>query len=139
MSSNDNISERNSQNIEILNNKNPDIEEKNKKNEKSSNAYPAFKNRLKALFNEFANEEGNSLQPSVPVINFSEKILELPSGWCRLLICLVIILICLVFIVVFTVLGKDFLFIIPVPGLGIIVTIILTCNFMTISPGEVLS
>ena len=138
MSSNDNISERNSQNIKILKDKNQDNQEQNNKNENSSNAYPIFKNRLKVLFNEFANEEGLNLQPAVPAINFSEKILELPNGCCRLLIFLIIILICIALIVVFAVVGKDCYFIIPVPALGIIVSIILTCNFMTIPPGEAL-
>ena len=51
----------------ILNNNNMDLP--------TNDAYPTFKNRLKALFNEFANEEGQNLNhPSMPAIDFSEKI-----------------------------------------------------------------
>ena len=102
-------------------------------------AYPTFKNRLKALFNEFANEEGQNLNhPSMPAIDFSEKNLELTNGCLGILILIIIIIICIILIVVFIILGKTCLFIIPVPCLGIIVSFILMCFFKTISPGEAL-
>ena len=103
-------------------------------------AVPVFKSRLKALFNEFAKEEGNENfnKPSLPAINFSEKILELPDGCSRLLIFLIIMIICLILIIIFAILKSPYVFIIPVPALGLIVSIILTCNFITICPGEAL-
>ena len=115
----------------ILNNNNMDLP--------TNDAYPTFKNRLKALFNEFANEEGQNLNhPSMPAIDFSEKNLELTNGCLGILILIIIIIICIILIVVFIILGKTCLFIIPVPCLGIIVSFILMCFFKTISPGEAL-
>ena len=103
-------------------------------------AVPVFKSRLKALFNEFAKEEGNENfnKPSLPAINFSEKILELPDGCTRFIIFFIIMIICLILIIVFANLKSPWVFIIPVPALGLIVSIILMTNFITISPGEAL-
>ena len=119
---------------------NKKINSKNNDENKNQGAYPAFTNKIKQLFNEFGNEEGLNLNaPSTPAINFSEKNLDLIGGCCALLIFLAIILVCIVLIVVFIVVGDDCLFVLPVPGLGIIVCLILICgNFITISPGEAL-
>ena len=109
------------------------------RNDSSGQGYPLFKNRLKALFNEFANEEDVNLnKQSVPAINFSENILELPNGCLRFLLFFIIIIVCIILVIVFALVGKPYIFIIPVPVLGIIVSIILMCNFVTISPGEAL-
>ena len=126
----------NSQNVKIFKEK----QDNQNNNENINNeAYPVFKNRLKELFNDFANEEGQNLnKPSVPAINFSEKILDLSDGCCLLLIFLMIILLCIVLIIVFIVVGKTCYYLIPIPALGIIVNIILCCNFMTIAPGQAL-
>ena len=136
MKESDNNNDYNSQNVKIFKEK----QDNNNNNESNANeAYPVFKNRLKALFNEFANEEGQNLnKPSVPAINFSEKILDLSDGCCLLIIFLIIILLCIILIVVFIVVGDTCYYLIPIPGLGLIVCIILCCNFMTISPGEAL-
>ena len=116
----------------------PKIDNKNNDN-REAEPYPAFKNKLKVLFSEFANEDGQNLNlPPVPAINFSEKIIDLPNGCVRLIIFLVILIICLALIAVFAVIGKTCYYIIPVPALGIIVCIILLCQFITISPGEAL-
>ena len=124
-----------SQDVKIIG---PKIDNQNNNN-KDAEPYPAFKNKLKILFSEFANEEGQNLNmPSVPAINFSEKIIELPNGCMRLLILLLVILICVALVIVFAIVGKTYYFIIPVPILGIIVCMILMCNFTTISPGEAL-
>ena len=127
----------NSQNIKI---KSPKINEKSKDENNNSGAYPAFKNQLKQLFNEFSNEEGENLNaPSVPAINFSEKDLDLLEGCCALCIFLLILLVCIILIIVFIVVGGNCLFVLPIPGLGVIVCFILICcNFITISPGEAL-
>ena len=127
----------NSQNIKIFNEKSEN-KNNNINNNIETNAYPAFKNKLKALFNEFKNEEGENLKPSIPAINFSEKLIELPNGCCRLFLFLCIILISVVLIVVFCLVGKACFFIIPVPALCIIVSFALICNFITINPGEAL-
>ena len=110
----------NSQNIKI---KSPKINEKNNNENKNQDAYPTFKNQIKQLFNEFANEEGQNLNaPSVPAINFSEKDLDLLEGCCALCIFLLILLVCIILIIVF-----------------VIVCLILICgNFITIAPGEAL-
>ena len=50
---NDNINKSNSQEINILNKNNDNIINNDNSN---SNNYPIFKNRLKALFDEFNNE-----------------------------------------------------------------------------------
>ena len=138
MKSNDLLNDDNSKSKSLRYPKiiNGDINNENKK----PGAYPAFTNQLKQLFNEFANEEGQNLNvPSAPAINFSEKDLDLLDGCCALLIFLVILLICIALIVVFITVGDNCLFIIPIPGLGVIVCLILMCgNFVTISPGEAL-
>ena len=118
----------------------PKKNEKNNEESKDEGAYPAFKNKIKQLFNEFANEEGQNLNvPSAPAINFSEKDLDLLDGCCAILIFLAIIIVCIILIVVFVVVGDNCLFVLPVPALGIIVCMFLICcNFVTISPGEAL-
>ncbi len=128
---NDNLNDRNSQEVKMFNRKINDV---NENNEKEKNAYPLFKNRLKALFNEFANEENNN--KLVPAINFSEKILELPNGCSRCAILIIVLLICILLIIIFPFIGVPYL--IPIPGLGIIICPILMCNFRTIQPGEAL-
>ena len=126
-----------SQNVKIFKEKSENKKNSDDNNNIDTSAYPAFKNQLKALFNEFKNEEVQNLK-SIPAINFSEKLIELPHGCCRLMLFLGIILICAGLVVVFAVVGKDCLFIIPVPALGIIVSFALICNFITINPGEAL-
>ena len=125
-----NFNDVNSQEVKMFNRKDINV---NENNENANNAYPAFKNRLKALFNEFSNEENNKL---VPAINFSEKILELPSGGSRCCILIIVILICAGLIILFPFIKVPYL--IPIPALGFIICIILFCNFRTIQPGEAL-
>ena len=135
MKNDENIDDDNSQNKKI---KLPKINEKCNDENKNQAAYPAFKNQLKQLFNEFANEEGQNLNaPSVPAINFSEKNVDLLDGCCAICIYIPILLICIILAIVFIVVGGNCLFVLPVPGLGMIVCFILLCgNFITISPGE---
>ena len=137
MKDNEDLNNSNSEDKKINRQK---IDNKINNDNKNDGAYPAFKNKLKELFNEFANEEGQNLNaPSIPAINFSEKNLDLPSGCLILIILVIIIIICVILIIVFVVVGKAAYYIIPVPGLGIIVCLILACcNFVTISPGEAL-
>lgn len=104
----------------------------NNKNSKI-NAYPMFKNRLKALFNEFSTEEGINIEP---VINFSEKILELPEGLTKFIIFIIISIVCFGLIVLFPLIKKSWL--IPIPALGLIVSIFLMKNLQKIQPGEAL-
>ena len=61
---NDNINKSNSQETNILNKNNNNIISND-----NTNSYPIFKNRLKALFSEFNNEQNNKIDPA---INFSE-------------------------------------------------------------------
>ncbi len=134
MKNNEELDNDNSQNKSL------NFKKINEKNNENKEAYPKFKNQIKQLFNEFANEEGQNLNaPSAPAINFSEKNLDLLDGCCALLIFLSIILVCIILIIVFSVIGKTCLFILPIPCLGIFVCFILMCcNFITISPGEAL-
>ena len=104
---------------------------KKEKNE----SYDKFKNRMKLLFLEFEKEDKNNDLNITSAINFKEKELNLKSGCFTLLILLIIILICILLIIVFSVVGKACYFIIPVPGLGMIISFILLCNFVTIPPG----
>ena len=135
MKKNDNINDYNSQNIKI--NEMQDIQTNNDNN--NNEGYPVFKKRLKALFDEFAINEGQTLnKPSVPAINFSEKILDLSDGCCLLLIFLGLILLCIILLIIFIAVGKPCIYLIPIPVLGIIVNIILCTNFTTIAPGEAL-
>ena len=140
MKDNDDICDSNSQNVKIFKEKqikNNKIE--NKINYKTSDSNEAFKNRIKTLFNEFQNEEGtNTNNPSTPAINFSEKIVDLPDGCCRLVSFLIIMIICIIIIIVFIVIGKVCYFLIPIPALGIIVCIVLCCSLITIPPGKAL-
>ena len=136
----DNNYDNNSQNVKIFKEKNEEkISNENNYNKENNLPHLTFKNRLKALFSEFANEEGNNLdKPSLPAINFSEKILELKNGCLILLIFLIIIVVCLILIVVFIIISNTCLFLLPIPCLGVITCLILCCNFKTISPGEAL-
>lgn len=127
---NDNINKSNSQETNILNKNNNNIISNDNTN---SNDYPIFKNRLKALFSEFNNEQNNKIDPA---INFSEKILELHNG-CKILVVLIIIaFICCGLIILFPFVKVPWL--IPIPGLGLIISIYLICCFQTIQPGEAL-
>ena len=117
----------------------------NKNNERSEEArltsnektgeYDKFKNRMKALFNEFEKDNNNKRPQISSAINFSEKQLILKDGCIFLIILLIIIIVCIALIVVFGVVGKACYYIIPVPALGMIVSLILLCNFSTIPPG----
>ena len=117
----------------------------NKNNERSEEArltsnektgeYDKFKNRMKALFNEFEKDNNNKRPQISSAINFSEKQLILKDGRLFLIILLIIIIVCIALIVVFGVVGKACYYIIPVPALGMIVSLILLCNFNTIPPG----
>ena len=129
---NDNQNDTNSQEVKIFNQKGN--HNTNDNNENNRNAYPVFKNRLKALFNEFENEKDNS--NLIPAINFSEKILELSGGCSCCTILIFIFIICAALIVLFPFVEVAWL--IPIPGCGLIVCIILMCNFRTIQPGEAL-
>ena len=107
---------------------------------KEEGGYDKFKNKMKALFKEFERDETNTLEAkSSSAINFSEKELKLIDGCTFLVISLIIILICIILIIVFIVIGGSCYFIIPVPVLIFIVSIILVCcNLITISPGYAL-
>ena len=107
---------------------------------KEEGGYDKFKNKMKALFKEFERDETNTLEAkSSSAINFSEKELKLIDGCVFLVISLIIILICIILIIVFIVIGGSCYFIIPVPVLIFIVSIILVCcNLITISPGYAL-
>ena len=107
---------------------------------KEEGGYDKFKNKMKALFKEFERDETNALEAkSSSAINFSEKELKLIDGCVFLVISLIIILICIILIIVFIVIGGSCYFIIPVPVLIFIVSIILVCcNLITISPGYAL-
>jgi len=100
-----------------------------------------FKIRMKTLFNEFEENKNTGIQaPSS--INFSEKEIEL-SGGCKVLcIYLIIIFISLGLIAVFSVIGADevvLLFLLPIPCLALIISIILSCcQLITIPPGYAL-
>ena len=108
--------------------------------DKNTGGYDVFKNRMKALFNEFGHDEINNLkEKSSSAINFSEKELDLKDGCFFLIINLIIIIICILLIIVFSIVGKACYYIIPIPALGFIVCLILICcNFITISPGYAL-
>ena len=107
---------------------------------KEEGGYDKFKNKMKALFKEFERDETNTLEAkSSSAINFSEKELKLIDGCVFLVISLIIILICIILIIVFIVIGGSCYFIIPVPVLIFIVSIILVCcNLITIYPGYAL-
>ena len=100
-----------------------------------------FKIRMKTLFNEFEENKNTGIQaPSS--INFSEKEIEL-SGGCKVLcIYLIIIFISLGLIAVFSVIGAHevvLLFLLPIPCLAFIISIILSCcQLITIPPGYAL-
>ena len=101
--------------------------------------YDKFKNRMKAIFSEFEKENNNIRRTQASSsINFSEKKLDLMDGSKILIILLIIIIVCIALTIVFGVLWKKCYFIIPVPALGLIVSLILTCYFTTIPPGYAL-
>ena len=103
------------------------------------NSYDKLKNDLKSLFKEFGNEEEQKLNmPPVPAINFSEKKIELQTGCCALTSLLIVMILCLILIIIFALVGKTCYYLIPIPVLGVIVCLILLCNFRVISPGEAL-
>ena len=97
--------------------------------------YDKFKNRMKALFKEFEQDNKN-LKTSSSAINFSERNIDLKDGCCFIIILLIIIVVCIALIAVFCVVGNDCLYIIPVPSLIVLVCFILLLgNFTTIPPG----
>ena len=134
----DNLDKSISQETSILNKKKENLIKYNvnnyiNNNNSKINTLPIFKNRLKALFNEFSTEEGNNIEPA---INFSEKILELPEGWTKFIIFIIISIVCFGLIVLFPLVKKSWL--IPIPALGLIVSVYLMKNLQTIQPGEAL-
>ena len=100
--------------------------------------YDKFKNRMKALFKEFENDSTNiDKNAGTSAINFTERELNLHGGCMTIFIFLIIFIVCAALIIGFGASGKEACyFIIPVPGLVIIVLFILCCcNFVTIPPG----
>ena len=94
-----------------------------------------FKVRMKTLFKEFEDNKNLGVQaPSA--ITFAESEIDLTPGCKYLCLFLIIIFVCLGLIAGFSASGIiELLFVLPVPCLGLIITIILSCNFMTIPPG----
>ena len=109
-------------------------------NNERAGGYDKFKNRMKALFNEFEQDNNkNSTAQTSSVLNFSEHQLELKDGCNAIIILLIIIIISIVLIVVFAIVGKACYFIIPVPGLCLLICpFIFCCNLITIPPGYAL-
>ena len=109
-------------------------------NDVRTGGYDKFKNRMKALFNEFEQDANkNSTAQTSSVLNFSEHQLELKDGCNAIIILLIIIIISIVLIVVFAIVGKACYFIIPVPGLCLLICpFIFCCNLITIPPGYAL-
>ena len=109
-------------------------------NGERAGGYDKFKNRMKALFNEFEQDDNkNSTAQASSVLNFSEHQLELKNGCNAIIILLIIIIISIVLIVVFAIVGKACYFIIPVPGLCLLICpFIFCCNLITIPPGYAL-
>ena len=97
--------------------------------------YDKFKNKMKALFKEFEQDNKN-LKTTTSALNFSERNIDLKDGCCFIIILLIIIVVCIVLIAVFGAVGKSCLYIIPVPSLILLVCFILLLgNFTTIPPG----
>ena len=109
-------------------------------NDVRTGGYDKFKNRMKALFNEFEQDDNkNSIAQASSVLNFSEHQLELKDGCNAIIILLIIIIISIVLIVVFAIVGKACYFIIPVPALCLLICpFIFCCNLITIPPGYAL-
>ena len=109
-------------------------------NGERAGGYDKFKNRMKALFNEFEQDDNkNSIAQASSVLNFSEHQLELKDGCNAIIILLIIIIISIVLIVVFAIVGKACYFIIPVPALCLLICpFIFCCNLITIPPGYAL-
>ena len=109
-------------------------------NNERAGGYDKFKNRMKALFNEFEQDDNkNSTAQTSSVLNFSEHQLELKDGCSAIIILLIIIIISIVLIIVFAIVGKACYFIIPVPGLCLLICpFIFCCNLITIPPGYAL-
>ena len=105
-------------------------------NDKNTGEYDKFKNRMASLFKEFEHDKNNSLksQPT-SAITFSETELDLNNGRKFLLVILIILIISIALIIIFIAIGKTCYFIIPIPGLSLIVCLILLCNLTTIPPG----
>ena len=108
-------------------------------NDKNTGEYDKFKNRMASLFKEFEHDKNNSLksQPT-SAINFSETELDLNNGRKFLLVILIILIISIALIIIFIAIGKTCYFIIPVPGLSLVVCLFLLCNLTTIPPGYAL-
>ena len=109
-------------------------------NGERAGGYDKFKNRMKALFNEFEQDANkNSTAQTSSVLNFSEHQLELKDGCNAIIILLIIIIISVILIVVFAIVGKACYFIIPVPALCLLICpFIFCCNLITIPPGYAL-
>ena len=122
------------------NNKQKSEDERLTGEDKNIGGYDKFKNRMKALFNEFGHEEVNNLmKESSSAINFSEKEIQLKDECCFLFINLIIFLICIALIIVFAVEGGACNYVIPIPALGFLTCLFLMMgNFVTISPGYAL-
>ena len=116
-----------------------DVNLKNNDNDKNTGEYDKFKNRMVSLFKEFEHDKNNSLksQPT-SAINFSETELDLNNGCKFLLVILIILIISIALIIIFIAIGKTCYFIIPVPGLSLVVCLFLLCNLTTIPPGYAL-
>ena len=73
------------------NNKQKSEDERLTGEDKNIGGYDKFKNRMKALFNEFGHDEVNNLmKESSSAINFSEKEIQLKDGCCFLFINLIL-------------------------------------------------
>ena len=111
----------------------------NDEKEKTTGEYDKFKNRMASLFKEFEHDKNNLLKNQTSsAINFSERELDLNNGCKFLLVILIIVIVSIVLIIIFIVLGKSCYYIIPVPGLCLLVCLFLLCNFTTIPPGYAL-
>ena len=107
--------------------------------DKNKGEYDKFKNRMASLFKEFEHDNNNLLKSqTTSAINFSERELDLNNGCTFLLVLIIILIISIVLFIIFIVVGKTCYYIIPVPGLSLIVCLFLLCNLTTIPPGYAL-
>ena len=107
--------------------------------DKNKGEYDKFKNRMASLFKEFEHDKNDLLKSqTTSAINFSERELDLNNGCTFLLVLIIILIISIVLFIIFIVVGKACYFIIPVPGLSLIVCLFLLCNLTTIPPGYAL-
>ena len=107
--------------------------------DKNKGEYDKFKNRMASLFKEFEHDKNDLLKSqTTSAINFSERELDLNNGCTFLLVLIIILIISIVLFIIFIVVGKTCYYIIPVPGLSLIVCLFLLCNLTTIPPGYAL-